>query len=302
MSLIDDFLTYLEAERRYSLLTVRNYRRDIDDFLHFTGIDRNTFNPDKIKRSDIEEWIEYLFDKRHLKASSVNRSVVSLRSLWHWMLMREHTSHDIVSNLQQRKTSRRLPSFVTESRMDDVAEQLKEDIASSDMERVRDAVVVMLFYTCGLRLAELHGATWGDFSADYRSIRIRGKGDKERIAPIPSATCRLIKKYRDIISSQNICIYPKKALILSTKDEPLSQRTIQRIVNRILRDAGVQGKNSPHVLRHTFATHLLNDDADLREIQELLGHSSLKATQVYTHNNIAKLREIYHTAHPRERK
>ena len=129
-----------------------------------------------------------------------------------------------------------------------------------------------------------------------------GKGDKERVAPIPSVTAELIKKYRDIISSQNICIYPKNVVILSKKAEPLSIRTIQRIVERVLREAGVQGKASPHVLRHTFATHLLNEDADLREIQELLGHSSLKATQVYTHNNIEKLKVVYGMAHPRERR
>lgn len=302
MALVDDFITYLEAERRYSPLTVRNYRRDVEDFLSFSGIALDEFQPERVSRHDIEDWIEYLFDVRKLKASSVNRCVSSLRTLWRWLLSRKHTERDIVSGIHQRKTSRRLPTFVADTRMQSVIERLKEDIASEDMERVRDAVIIMLFYTCGLRLAELSAATWGDFDADYRSLRVVGKGDKERVAPLPEVTSILIKKYREIISSQNICIYPKKVVILSKKDEPLSQRTIQRIVGRVLKEAGVQGKSSPHVLRHTFATHLLNADADLREIQELLGHNSLKATQVYTHNNIAKLGEIYRSAHPRARR
>lgn len=302
MALVDDFISYLEAERRYSPLTVRNYRRDVEDFLSFSGVAIDEFKPERVSRHDIEDWIEYLFDVRKLKASSVNRGVSSLRTLWRWLLSRKYVEKDIVSIIHQRKTSQRLPTFVADTRMRSVIEHLKEDIRSEEMERVRDAVIIMLFYTCGLRLAELSAATWGDFDADYRSLRVMGKGDKERVAPLPEVTCALIKKYREIISSQNICIYPKKVVILSKKDEPLSQRTIQRIVGRVLKEAGVQGKSSPHVLRHTFATHLLNADADLREIQELLGHSSLKATQVYTHNNIAKLGEVYRSAHPRARR
>ena len=301
MSLIDDFITYLEAERRYSPLTVRNYRRDVDDFLAFLGLSREAFDPQRIRRADIEEWMAYLFEQRQLKASSVNRGVASLRTLWHWLLAHDKVKSDIVSSIHQSRTARRLPTFVADSRMRDVVEHLRDDVASNDMERVRDALIIMLFYTCGLRLAELAAVRWGDFSDNYCALRVVGKGDKERVAPIPSVTAELIKKYRDIISLQNICIYPKNVVILSKKAEPLSIRTIQRIVERVLREAGVQGKASPHVLRHTFATHLLNEDADLREIQELLGHSSLKATQVYTHNNIEKLKVVYGMAHPRER-
>lgn len=301
MSLIDNFIEWLSAERRYSPLTVRNYRRDIDDFLRFKAIDPAQFDPRAIKRGDIEDWIVYLFDERKLKASSVNRGVATLRTLWHWILARGYTEQDVLGTIHQSKMARRLPTFVADSRMQDVISQLREDIASHDVERLRDAVVILLFYTCGLRLAELSGATWGDVAADFSTIRVVGKGDKERCAPIPSVTARVIKEYRNEISSQNICIYPKKALILSKKGEPISQRTVQRIVNRVLKSSGVQGKSSPHVLRHTFATHLLNEDADLREIQELLGHSSLRATQVYTHNDIRRLRDVYLAAHPRER-
>lgn len=301
MNLVDGFISYIEAERRYSPLTVRNYRRDIADFLEFIGVDKESFDPNAIARADVEEWIIYLFEKRKLKAQSVNRSVATLRSFWKWMLGHGHANRDIVSVISQAKTPSRLPVFVSESRMKDVVALLRDDIASEEFERLRDAVIVLLFYTAGLRLAELANLKIGDISADYRTIRILGKGEKERIVPLIGRMGEILKKYFSQFSSQNICIGQKKALILSKKGEPISVRTIQRIVDRKLKGAGIQGKTSPHTLRHTFATHLLNEGADLREIQELLGHSSLKATQVYTHTNIEKLKEVYSTAHPREK-
>ncbi|MBE6218575.1 MAG: integrase [Rikenellaceae bacterium] len=301
MNLVEGFISYIEAERRYSPLTVRNYRRDIADFLEFIGVDKESFDPNAISRADVEEWIVYLFEKRKLKAQSVNRSVATLRSFWKWMLGHGHANRDIVSVISQAKTPSRLPVFVSESRMEDVVALLRDDIATDDFERLRDAVIVLLFYTAGLRLAELANLKIGDISADYRTIRILGKGEKERIVPLIGRMGEILKKYFSQFSSQNICIGQKKALILSKKGEPISERTIQRIVDRKLKGAGIQGKTSPHTLRHTFATHLLNEGADLREIQELLGHSSLKATQVYTHTNIEKLKEVYSTAHPREK-
>lgn len=301
MNLVEGFISYIEAERRYSPLTVRNYRRDIADFLEFIGVDKERFDPNAIARADVEEWIVYLFEKRKLKAQSVNRSVATLRSFWKWMLGHGHANRDIVSVISQGKTPSRLPVFVSESRMEDVVALLRDDIATDDFERLRDAVIVLLFYTAGLRLAELANLKIGDISADYRTIRILGKGEKERIVPLIGRMGEILKKYFSQFSSQNICIGQKKALILSKKGEPISVRTIQRIVDRKLKGAGIQGKTSPHTLRHTFATHLLNEGADLREIQELLGHSSLKATQVYTHTNIEKLKEVYSTAHPREK-
>lgn len=302
MNLVEGFITYIAAERRYSPLTVRNYRRDIADFLGFLDIAPDDFRPDAIQRADIEEWMVYLFEVRKLKASSVNRGVATLRSFWHWMLSHNHTTKDVVSTISQAKSASRLPVFVAESRMSDVVEQLRNDIASEEFEPLRDAMIVLLFYTAGLRLSELANATVGDISADYRTLRIVGKGDKVRIVPLIGRMGEIIKKYFSQFSSQNICIDQKKALILSKKGEPINKRTIERIVDRKLKGAGIQGKTSPHTLRHTFATHLLNEGADLREIQELLGHSSLKATQVYTHTNIEKLKEVYATAHPREKR
>ena len=301
MNLVDDFLRYIETERRLSSYTVRSYRHDITHFVEWLGQTPDSFDAKGVDRGTIEGWMEHLIEEEKYKSSSLNRAVAALRSFWKWMLQHKHIERDILSTIKHQRLPRRLPTFVPDSRMDDVVRDVVDDLQSEDFDRVRDAVVVVLFFTLGVRLSELHGANDDDISADFRYIRVLGKGNKMRLVPIIGAVGDILKKYFSLKSSQNICIAQKKALILSSKGERLSQRTMQRIVERRLRASGVQGKSSPHVLRHTFATHLLNRGADLREIQELLGHSSLKATQVYTHNNIEQLKAVYSMAHPHER-
>lgn len=299
--LIDEFILWLEAERRYSPLTARNYRRDVDDFVAFCGVTHDTFAPNSIKREDIEEWMVYLGEERKLKVTSVNRTMASLRTFWRWMLAHGHVDKDLMKTLHQYKAPKRLPTFVPDSRMEDLLAELREDIASDDFERLRDALIILLIYTAGLRLSELVEANTSDIAADYTSLRVMGKGRKERIQPLLGSLGEVLKKYFIQISLQNICTTQKKALILSKKGERISRRTVERIVGRKLKGVGIQGKTSPHVLRHTFATRVLNEGGDLREIQELLGHSSLKATQVYTHLDIERLKHTYAMAHPRER-
>lgn len=299
--LIDEFILWLEAECRYSPLTVRNYRRDIDDFVAFCGVTHASFDPKAIRREDVEEWMVYLGDERKLKVTSVNRTMASLRTFWRWMLAHGHVEKDLIKTLRQYKAPKRLPTFVPDTRMEDVVAELREDIASEDFERLRDALIILLIYTAGLRLSELVNANMSDVSADYATLRVMGKGRKERVQPLLGSLRQVIEKYFIQISSQNICTGQKKALILSKKGERISRRTVERIVDRKLKGVGVQGKTSPHVLRHTFATRVLNEGGDLREIQELLGHSSLKATQVYTHLDIERLKHTYAMAHPRER-
>ena len=204
----------LESERRYSPHTVGGYRRDIYSFLEWCGVETEAFNPDDFKRYDINDWAVYLFETRGLKATSVNRSLASLRSFWKWLLKQGYTTHDIVSTIKQFKTPKRLPTFVPETRMSDVIVGLKEDIASDDNERLRDALIMLLLYTCGLRLSELVEANVEDLSADFSAIRVRGKGGKVRIQPIVKSVGCVLKKYFSQNSSQNICIAQKKALIL----------------------------------------------------------------------------------------
>ena len=229
----------------------------------------------------------------------MNREVSSLRTLFRWLLRTGAVTHDVMRPIASLRTPHRLPAFVPESRMKGIVGECERD--SGDFAAERDALIVLMLYACGLRLAELVGIDRDDLSDDAMSLRVRGKGDKERMVPVPEPVREKILRYLDLIKRQNICDSGEKALFLTRKGERISRTAVYRTVRRELERNGVQGKKSPHVLRHTFATHLMNGGADMREIQELLGHASLQATQVYTHNSIARLREVYAKAHPREK-
>ncbi|MCH5334536.1 MAG: tyrosine-type recombinase/integrase [Alistipes sp.] len=298
--MIEAFLTYIEAERRYSPLTVRNYRRDIERFVEWLGITAAEFDPQRITAEDIHDWI-ISRSSDGLSAASVNREISSLRALWRYMLRCGAVSGDIFLRIGSLKSPRRLPAFVPQTRMEQVLEDVDDGLRDDDFRSRRNALIVLLFYACGLRLAELVGLDRDSFSSDMRSLKVRGKGDKERIVPVLERVGREVAAYMECAKRLNICNSGEKALFLTSKGERISRSAAYRAVKEGLTRAGVQGKKSPHVLRHTFATHLLNDGADMREIQELLGHTSLQATQVYTHNNIEQLKEIYSHAHPRSR-
>lgn len=298
--MLTDFIRYLEAERRYSPLTVRNYRRDIAGFLRWLGYeDPDRADVKEITTEQVRDWILYRTDTAAIGAASMNREVSSLRSFFRWLLRTGAVEHDIMRPIRSLKSPQRLPAFVSESRMGGIVRECGTE--SEEFVTERDTLIILLFYTCGLRLAELVGIDRDDFSADHTSLRIRGKGGKQRQVPVLEFVREKILHYLRLIERQNICNSSEKALFLTLKGTRVSRSSVYRTVRRELRDAGVQGKKSPHVLRHTFATHLMNGGADMREIQELLGHSSLKATQVYTHNSIARLRETYRKAHPREK-
>ena len=297
--MLHEFIRYLEAERRYSPLTVRNYRRDIERFLAWRGDDDATFDPRSVSADDIREWILHRSEAAGVGAASMNRELSSLRSFFRWLHRTGRVEKEVMSRIPALRTPHRLPAFVPESRMTGIVGDCETE--SDDPLRERDSLIVLMLYACGLRLAELIGIDCDDFSDDYRTLRIRGKGDKERIVPVMEFVREKILRYLDLIRRQNICKSGEKALFLTLKGERVSRTAVYRIVQRELGRGGVQGKKSPHVLRHTFATHLLNGGADMREIQELLGHASLQATQVYTHNSIARLREVYAKAHPREK-
>lgn len=297
--MLADFIRYLSAERRYSALTVRNYRRDIERFMEWLDTDDARFDPAAVTSDQIREWIVERSERDGLDARSINREISSLRTLFRWLLSKGLVERDIVRQIRSLRTSRRLPSFVPESRMTLLVRDC--ETGSDDFVTERNSLIVLMFYACGLRLSELIGIDLGDISDDYATLRIRGKGGKERQIPLLDAVREKIIRYLDLIQRQNICNSPEKALFLTPKGKRISRIGVYRIVKEELDRAGIQGKKSPHVLRHTFATHLLNGGADMREIQELLGHASLLATQVYTHNSIARLKEIYAKAHPREK-
>ena len=297
--MLADFIRYLEAERRYSPLTVRNYRRDVERFLDWLGVDDAQFDPAAVATDDIRAWVLHRTETSRLNAASMNRELSSLRALFRWLHRTGAVAQDVTHGVLSLRTAQRLPVFVPESRMGPIIGACGGD--SDDFVCERNALIVVLFYACGLRLAELVGIDRADFSADYTTLRIRGKGDKERLVPILEFVREKVLHYLDLVERQHICTSAEQALFVSGRGRRISRTAVYRIVRDELARGGVQGKKSPHVLRHTFATHLLNAGADMREIQELLGHASLQATQVYTHNSIARLRAAYAKAHPREK-
>ena len=301
------FIDYLLSERRYSPLTVRNYRHDVLSFCAWGEASAESeFSLLEARTEDIREWIVFLSDERDERGrrlrsvASVNRAVASIRSLYKFLRRKRIIERDILVGLSLPRAPRRLPAYVPESRMTDVVERIFSDLDSADYRTARDAMLVFLIYASGVRLAEVVGIDVEDFEDDFRLLRVLGKGDKERMVPLVERLRTEVKRYIERFLADKICKKAKNALFLSMRGERISRSDVQRSVARLLRECGVQGKLSPHVLRHTFATRLLNDGADMREIQELLGHQSLRATQVYTHNDIARLQRAYVASHPRE--
>ena len=296
---LDDFITYIVAEKRYSDHTALNYRRDISRFISDVAKD-GEFDPCLVSTDDIRRWIVSLTEK-DLSAATVNRMTSALRSFFHWLRKTGVVEKDPFVKVGFQRTPSRLPAYIPESKMGDVTDPGLPETEGNDFENRRNYLIVMLFYTTGMRLAELLNVKIKDFSADFGELRVKGKGNKERIIPVVDFTRRKIVEYMDLIKSENIWTSNQNSLFLNKNGEPLSRSSVYRVVRRWLAQADVQGKRSPHILRHTFATHMLNDGADIKEIQDMLGHSSLSATQVYTHNSITKLKEVYDSAHPRSR-
>ncbi len=297
--MIARFLTYIESERRYSPLTLRNYKRDLELFLQWLNVAQEEFDPSTITQSDIREWIVDRMDSGAVAAATLNRELSTLRSFFRWALSVGAISRNPTDGVRALKCGKKLPTFIPESKMNRVSELSIDKSDSEELRELRDGLIILLFYSTGIRSAELVAIDIEDFSDDFRALKVRGKGGKERMVPIMNSVRQIILLYISKIKHQKICISPHFPLFLSSRGGRISANMVYRIVRRDLSQAGVQGRKSPHVLRHTFATQLLNAGADMREIQEILGHSSLQSTQLYTHNSISTLQKAYKNAHPR---
>lgn len=295
--IIDRFINYLLTEKQYSKLTVHAYKDDLCQFLLYSGISKEEFELSKISSNDLRSYIMHLSQLK-LKHTSINRKISSLKSLFHYGMKIGIIDKDPTRKITLLKKESMLPSFVPLSTMNSGTSELLT--LTDDFLTERDNLIVLLFYATGIRLAELIEIKVGDISFENMEIRVTGKGNKQRIIPIVSVLEKKIKNYL------NICLkifgYENISLFLSKKGSKISRSEVYRTVNHQLTVMGVQGKKSPHVLRHSFATHLLNSGAGIETIKELLGHANLSATQIYTHNNIGTIIEKYKEAHPRVKK
>lgn len=286
---IEQFIDFLKNEKDVSQHTIRAYSNDLQEFLSFTDK-----RPEKIDNLDIRSFMASLHYKK-LKKSSISRKLASIRSFFSYLQKEGYVKKNPAKLVSSPKIPKLLPKFLTV----DETFLLMEAPEGDSFILTRDKAIIELLYSSGLRVSELTLLDIGDLDIKESLIRVKGKGRKERIIPVGSKAMNAIKNYLP----ERISLKKKSpALFLNNRGGRLTQRSIRRILERYSRIVGLKGSPSPHTLRHTFATHLLHGGADLRTIQELLGHSSLSTTQKYTHVDIAHLAKVYDNAHPMAKK
>lgn len=288
--MLEKFIYYLKVERRYSEHTLIAYRNDIQQFIDFQNLMDKDFA--EVHFRDIRSWVMDLNEKT-ITNRSINRKISSLRALYKWLKKEKIVEDNPLAKIKGPKTEKRLPHFAKQSEMN-LTKALPE---SDEFEDFRDQVIFEVFYQTGIRLSELINLR--DNQAQNGYIRVIGKRNKERQIPISIDLFQLIEKYkanREKIQRQNEFLFVLK------NGNKLYPKLVYRKINSYLGKATSLDKRSPHVLRHTFATHMLNNGAGLETLKELLGHANLAATQVYTHNSFAQLSNIYSQAHPRGHK
>ncbi len=289
---IEAFLDYIKYEKRYSENTFKSYKKDIEQFSSFCG----HLNMPVIKADHkmIRSWIIFLIENK-ITARSINRKISSLKSFYRFIIKEGHLTINPLDKVLKPKTTKELPSFVKENEMNFL---LDGDFFQNDFEGKRDKFIIELLYSTGIRLSELINIKINDFDLNNLTLKVLGKRNKERIIPVTKQITTLFKDYleeRNIVLNNAISNF----VFITKKGEKIYAKLGYRVVNSYLTHVSTISKKSPHVLRHTFATHMLNKGADLNAIKELLGHANLAATQVYTHNTFEELKSIYNQAHPR---
>ena len=286
---IEQFLIHLRAEKNVSHHTLKAYTQDLKEFDDF--VDKKPKNIDNL---DIRTFLASLYH-RNLKKSSISRKLASIRSFFKYLHREGYVKSNPAKLVSSPKVPKNLPKFLT---IDEVF-SLIESPKGETFKPTRDKAIIEILYSCGLRVSELTSLDISDLDIKETIIRVKGKGRKERIVPIGTKAMEAIKNYLP----ERISLRKKSpGLILNNRGGRLTQRSVRRILLQYSRMINLAGDLSPHTLRHTFATHLLHEGADLRSIQELLGHSSLSTTQKYTHLDIRQLTEVYDKAHPMAKK
>jgi integrase/recombinase XerC len=297
---IRDYQTYLTSERNVSEHTRMAYIKDVEEYAEF--LQKNNFidNIDgilNVAAETVRAYLGYLF-RRKVKKVTVNRKISSLRSFYKFLIRSGKTKNNPAGMIQSSKTEKYMPNFLSVDEMFELLHAQNETSTAG----LRNRAILELFYSSGLRLGELAGLNVMDLDFDQALVKVRGKGRKERIVPVGAPARKVLQEYlaktREVRKKTSEDVF-NSPLFLNLRGVRITARSIARIVDEATKKSKIGRKISPHALRHTFATHLLNAGADLRSIQELLGHESLSTTQKYTAVNINRMMEIYDKAHPR---
>jgi integrase/recombinase XerC len=290
------YADYLVKEKNYSLLTLRAYTDDVAAFEQFlTDRDEGALL-EEVNYSQIRSWVVHLVEAG-IANTSVNRKISSLKSFYKFLLRSRQIQINPLLKHKSLKTEKKVQIPFSEKELDDV---LAEADYPEGFEGVRNRLIIELFYTTGIRRAELIGLMLNSFDSGNNTLKVLGKRNKERILPVLGCTAELIGKYLLERHALPVIADPQM-LILNDRGNKVSESFVYRLINSYFSVVSGKVKKSPHVLRHTFATHLLNNGADLNSVKELLGHASLSSTQIYTHSSLAELKKVYGDSHPRSR-
>lgn len=288
---IEQFLIYLEAERHYSNRTIEAYRDDLRDFCRFLGIEPSEFDPARVDETDVKAWVMAMLDEQHSSPRSVKRRLSALHSFYRFMLRMGLVQRDVTLRVVAPKADKPLPLFFKKQEMERAT---MFDDQADDPESMRDCLLIEMLYQTGMRLSEITGLRDEDIDTAKAEIRVFGKRKKERIIPIGDKLIAQIEQFRSV-----------RAEVTARHPEVffgLTKGHLYNIVRARMGEVSTLKKHSTHVLRHTFATTMLNNGADIRTIQALLGHASLATTQIYTHTTFEQVKKVYASAHPRSRK
>jgi integrase/recombinase XerC len=291
------FIDYLLLEKKYSPHTVQAYTKDLERFFEFVITKYELSSLVAVNYSMVRSWIVHLVDVG-ISNSSINRKISSLKTFYKFLLKTNQISETPLAKHKALKTAKKIQIPFSETEVEDVLELLKN---VNDFEGVRNKLMVELFYSTGMRRAELIGLRLSDVSEIQKTIKVLGKRNKERIIPLLPSVLKTLEHYQRFRSALPELRAPE-TLLLTSKGNPIYETLVYRVITRYFSETSLKVKKSPHILRHSFATHLLNEGAELNAVKELLGHASLASTQVYTHNSIGTLKEVYKNAHPRNLK